>query len=79
MIGRQWLKLALGSTLLVTGAVLSSGCAQDADQPARESISAPRSGGGAGKVTDEKVKGGPAAKPAPAAKPDATAKPDAEK
>src|SRR5262245_8126038 len=50
MIGRQWLKLALGSSLLLTGAVVTSGCAEDPGQPSRGSISAPRTGGGAGKA-----------------------------
>jgi hypothetical protein len=65
MIGPKLKGCALLSiTLLVLGGVLP-GCAGDADQPGRETISAPRQGGGLTDVAGEKMK----TKTAPASKP----------
>jgi len=49
MIGRQALKFGSGVSLFLAGAIAVPGCNQDAGQPARESISAPRNGGGVSK------------------------------
>jgi hypothetical protein len=55
MIVRQWLKFTLCASLFLAGVALSSGCSQDAGQPARESISAHRSSS-PGKTEDVKDK-----------------------
>ena len=46
MIRHRLIGAALGAGLLIGGALLAPGCSDDAAQPARESISAPRKGGG---------------------------------
>jgi hypothetical protein len=50
MTRRELIALGIRTTLLFTGAVATSGCGSDDGNPARGSISAPRTGGG--KTTD---------------------------
>jgi hypothetical protein len=45
MIRRRFVRIAIGASLVV-GGVATPGCSNDPGQPARESISAPRKGGG---------------------------------
>lgn len=49
MVRRKLLASLIGTGLLLSGALIAPGCSNDPGQPARESISAPRKGGG---VTD---------------------------
>ena len=53
-----------GVVLVVPGMLFSAGCSEDPGQPARESISAPRKGGGPAEdpVPKGKEKGGAASK-----------------
>ena len=46
------------SCLIAAGAILASGCGGDEGQPSRDSISAPRKGGGLQGAAGEKGKGG---------------------
>jgi hypothetical protein len=43
---RRLIASSVGAGLIVVGALLTSGCSGDSAQPSRESISAPRKGGG---------------------------------
>jgi hypothetical protein len=46
----------VGASLALAGGFAASGCAGDANQPGRETISAPRKGGGVAGTAGEKVK-----------------------
>ena len=65
MIGRKLVGSALLAMILGALGGALSGCAGDADQPSRETISAPRKGGGLTDTAGEKMK----TKTAPASKP----------
>jgi hypothetical protein len=43
---RRFIASSIGAGLIVSGALLTSGCSGDSGQPSRESISAVRKGGG---------------------------------
>jgi len=59
---RRYIAAPVGAGLLVGGALLVSGCSGDSSQASRESISAPRKGGGVIDTTGEKFKAKPNAK-----------------
>ena len=53
---RRLIATSFAAVLLVSGALFSSGCSADPDQASRESISAPRKGGGVMDTAGEKIK-----------------------
>ena len=59
---RRFIATSVGAGLLSSMALLTSGCSGDAGQPSRESISAPRKGGGVTDTAGEKFKAKPKAK-----------------
>jgi len=56
MIVRCSFRIVVGASLFVAVAIAVPGCNQDPDQPARDSISAPRNGGGVSGLGDAKGK-----------------------
>jgi hypothetical protein len=58
---RRLIATSIGAGLLVGFALVASGCSGDPEQASRESISAPRKGGGVTDTAGEKMK--PGAKP----------------
>jgi hypothetical protein len=56
MIRRRLVTMLLGASLITLGGIATFGCGGDEGQPARESISAPRKGGGVTDTAGEKVK-----------------------
>jgi hypothetical protein len=71
MIRRTLITMFLGASLIIVGGIGASGCGGDEGQPSRESISAPRKGGGVIDTTGEKVKSTTAAGGAGKARPKA--------
>jgi len=57
----------IGAGFVLSGVMVAPGCSTDPDQPARESISAPRKAGGVIDTSKEKIK---TPKPAGKAGPD---------
>jgi hypothetical protein len=53
---RRLIATSVGAGLMVGGALFFSGCSSDPDQASRESISAPRKGGGVQDTAGEKMK-----------------------
>ena len=53
---RRSLKIVLGASLMLAAGFAAPGCSDDGNQPGRESISAPRKGGGVETTTGENVK-----------------------
>jgi hypothetical protein len=64
MICRRLVIKTLATGLSLGGALLAPGCGTEDDQPARESISAPRKGGGMEDTGGEPAKAGAPAAPA---------------
>jgi len=56
MLRRKLAASLIGAGLIVSGVMVAPGCGGDAGQPARESISAPRKGGGVTDTAGEKTK-----------------------
>jgi len=56
MVSRKLAASVIGAGLVVSGVMIAPGCSADPDQPARESISAPRTGGGVIDTSKEKTK-----------------------
>ena len=71
MVRRKLAASVIGAGLLVSGVMVAPGCSADPEQPARESISAPRKAGGVIDTSKEKIK-----TPKPAGKPAGKAGPD---
>jgi hypothetical protein len=57
---RRLLTTVAGASLVVAGGFATSGCGEGEGQPGRETISAPRKGGGMEATSGEKAKGAPA-------------------
>jgi len=58
MVRRKLAAGVIGAGLVASGVMVAPGCTGDAGQPARESISAPRKGGGVIDTSTEKTKTG---------------------